>query len=403
MKTLLLLGGSAQQVVAIETAKRLGYRTVLCDFLPDNPGQYTADKFYLVSTTDKEAVLEVAEKEKVDGVLAYASDPAAPTAAYVAESLGLPGSPYASVDILCNKDKFRKYLKEHGFCTPEAKGYTEISAALADITAGRFRLPVIAKPVDSSGSKGVGRIDTAEEAEGKLQNAMSFSRGKRIIVEEYVEKLGYQIAGDGLSVDGKLVFRYFANDHFNPKCVNPFVPISASFPYEQPAEIQNKIHAEIQRLLTSLNMQTSTYNFDMRIDKDYNVYLMEVAPRDGGNYIPDVIKYATGVDLVECSVKAAMGEKIVTETFGTPSGFYSYFAVHSLKNGILDRVVFTEEGKKHILESHLVKKHGDEIRAFTGANTTLGCLIMKFDSFEQMLHMMDHSEEWVNVILKEEE
>ena len=164
--------------------------------------------------------------------------------------------------------------------------------------------------MDSSGSKGVGRIDSVKEADEKLSYAMSFSRGHRIIVEEYVEKLGYQIAGDGLSIDGKLVFRYFANDHFNSKCVNPFVPISASFPYEQTKDVQDKIHDEIQRLLTALNMRTCTYNFDMRIDKNYNVYLMEVAPRDGGNYIPDVIKYATGVDLVECSVKAAMGEHI---------------------------------------------------------------------------------------------
>ena len=127
---------------------------------------------------------------------------------------------------------------------------------------------------------------------------------------------------------------------------------------------------------------------------------MEVAPRDGGNYIPDVIKYATGVDLVECSVKAAMGERIETSSFGEPEGFYSNFAVHSLKDGILDKVEFTEEGQKHILENHLVKHSGDEIKSFTGANTTLGCLIMKFDSFEQMIHMMDNSEEWCKVILK---
>ena len=92
-KKILLLGGSYQQIVAIEAAKRLGYYTILCDYLNDNPGQKYADKFYLVSTTDKEAVLEVAKKEKIDGVIAYASDPAAPTAAYVAEKLGLEGNP----------------------------------------------------------------------------------------------------------------------------------------------------------------------------------------------------------------------------------------------------------------------------------------------------------------------
>ena len=375
MKSLLLLGGSAQQVVAIETARRMGLKTILCDYLPDNPGQYHADVFYQVSTTDKEAILKVADKEKIDGILAYASDPAAPTAAYVAEKLGLPGSPYESVEILCNKDQFREFLTANHFHTPLASGYDSFKDALHDIQTGRFSFPVIVKPVDSSGSKGVSRIDNIQEAEEKLTYAMSFSRAKRIIVEEYVEKYGYQIAGDGLSIDGKLVFRYFANDHFDPKCINPFVPISASFPYNMPKEVQDKVHDEIQRLISLLHMGTTTYNFDLRIDKDYNVYLMEVAPRDGGNYIPDIIKYATGVDLVECSVKAAIGEQIDVSTFGKPNGYWAYYAVHSYEDGVLDHVYIKPEVEKNnIVENHLIKKPGDEIKAFTGANTTLGIL-----------------------------
>lgn len=401
MKKILLLGGSAQQVIAIEKAKELGYYTVLCDFLPDNPGQFAADTFYLVSTTDKEAVLEVARKEQIQGILAYASDPAAPTAAYVAEKMGLPGSPYDSVEILCNKDRFRAFLAENGFCTPKAAGYASVSEAFAALSDGVFRFPVIAKPVDSSGSKGVVRIDDLEEAEEKLRYSMSFSRGGRMIVEEYVEMFGYQIAGDGLSVNGELVFRYFANDHFNPNCVNPFVPISASFPYNMPAWIQDKVHGEIQRLIRLLNMGTTTYNFDLRIDKDYNVYLMEIAPRDGGNYIPQVIRYATGVDLVECSVRAAMGEDLSAMTFGTPSGYWAYYAVHSLRDGILQEIrIDPEVEARNIRENHILKKPGDAIKAFTGANTTLGILLMEFDSMEQMLHMMDHSEEWINIVLK---
>ena len=371
--------------------------------MPDNPGQYHADKFFLISTTDKEAVLHVAVEEQVDGVLAYASDPAAPTAAYVAEQMGLPGSPYKSVEILCNKDLFREFLLENGFCTPNAAGYTNVKDALADIRNNRFKFPIIVKPVDSSGSKGVSCIDSINDAEEKLQYAMSFSRGKRIIVEEFVEKYGYQIAGDGLSIEGKLVFRYFANDHFDPKCINPFVPISASFPYNMPKAVQDKVHNEIRRLLTLLNMGTTTYNFDMRIDKDYNVYLMEVAPRDGGNYIPDVIRYATGVNLVECALKAAMGEAIDSAAFGSPTGYYAYYAVHSYLDGILDHIAIDQDVEEnYIIENHIIKQTGDKIKAFTGANTTLGILLMKFDDMEQMLHMMDHSEEWIQVILKDQ-
>lgn len=400
MKKLLLLGGSAQQIIAIEAAKKLGYKTILCDYLPDNPGQFHADKFYLVSTTDKDAVLEVARKENIDGVLAYASDPAAPTAAYVAERLGLPGNPYESVELLCNKDLFRKFLAEHGFKTPKAKGYSSVDEAVGDIRGGLFKLPVIVKPVDSSGSKGVSKINDLCSAREKIEYAMSFSRCKRIIIEEFVEKFGYQIAGDGLSIDGKLVFRCFANDHFDPNCVNPFVPVSASFPYNMPEKVQDKIHAEIQRLLTALDMKTCTYNFDLRIDQDHNVYLMEVAPRNGGNYIPDVIRYATGVDLVECAVKGAMGEKIKIPEKIQSKGFWSYYAVHSSMAGTLEEVAFSERVKAMIVENHLIRQPGDRIEPFTGANTTLGCLIMKFDNMDEMLDMMDHSEKWIEVKLE---
>ena len=402
MKTILLLGGSAQQVIAIDTARRMGLRTILCDYLPDNPGQYHADRFYLTSTTDMEAVLEVARKEEIDGVMAYASDPAAPTAAYVAEKLGLPTNPYASVEILCNKDKFRNFLSKHGFCTPKALSYINLESVIKDLKEGVFKFPVIVKPVDSSGSKGISQIDRNDcNLDAKLANAMSFSRKKQIIIEEFVEKFGYQIAGDGLSIDGKLVYRYFANDHFNSHGVNPFVPIAASFPYNMPAAVHDKVHAEIQRLLSLLGMKTCTYNFDIRIDRDYNVYLMEIAPRDGGNYIPQVMQYATGVNLVELSVKAAMGEYIDAQSLGhSPKGFYSYYAVHSMRNGVLKNIVISEEGQKHILENHIIVKPGDNVKAFTGANTALGCFVMSFDSLEQMLHMMDHSEEWIRIELE---
>ena len=99
-KKILMLGGSAQQVVAINAAKDMGYYTVLCDYLPDNPGQYVADKYYNTSTTDIEAVYEIAKKEQVCGILAYASDPAALPAAIVANRLGLPTNPPEAVEIL---------------------------------------------------------------------------------------------------------------------------------------------------------------------------------------------------------------------------------------------------------------------------------------------------------------
>ena len=141
MKKILMLGGSLYQTYAIKEAKRLGYYVITCDYLPTNPGHKYADEYYNVSTIDKEAVLKLAMELKVDGVVAYASDPAAPTAAYVCEKLGLPTSPYQSVEILSNKDKFRDFLQKNGFNCPKAMGFTTYEEALAHIDG--FQMPVM--------------------------------------------------------------------------------------------------------------------------------------------------------------------------------------------------------------------------------------------------------------------
>lgn len=398
MKKLLLLGGSKQQVPAIELAKKMGIYTILCDFLPDNPGQQYADRFYCVSTTDKKAILEVAKENQIDGIVAYASDPAAPTAAYVAEKLGLPSNPYQSVDILSNKDRFRLFLEEHNFNTPKAKSFRSLEEVTSEIE--NFKLPVIIKPVDSSGSKGVDKITDINNIKTQFENAMKFSREKKVIIEEYVEMQGYQVAGDGFSVDGELVFRCFANDHFNKEGLNPYVPISASFPYNRPERVHKKIHNEIQRLINLLGMKTGAYNFDIRIDNDENVYLMEIGPRNGGNYIPQVIKHATGIDLLEYTIKSAIGEDCSDLQMVEPSGYWSYFAVHSSKEGILTDIIIKDDVKKNnIVESYMNYKIGDKIPAFTAANGSLGIFIMKFNSMNEMLQMMDNSNEWIRVVV----
>ncbi|MBQ1257934.1 MAG: ATP-grasp domain-containing protein [Clostridia bacterium] len=395
MKKIMLLGGSQQQVVAIEKAKALGYETVLCDYLPDNPGQLTADRFYQVSTTDKDAVLEVAVQEKIDGILAYASDPAAPTAAYVAEKLGLPGNPSRSVEILCNKDLFRKFLAENGFHTPRAFGFENTDFRAEDLDG--IRWPVLVKPVDSSGSKGVALASDFDQLKEKAVQAMAFSRSGRIIVEEYVEMYGEQVAGDGLSVDGELMVACFGDDFFDASCDNPFVPVSAAFPCTLPPELQERIKKEVQRLITLLGMKTCTYNFDIRIGKDMNVYLMEIAPRSGGNYIPQIVQRITGVDMVSCAVLGAMGEPVMPEINRHPSGYYAYYALHSNTAGTLKSLKISEKDGMKILEDHTLVKPGSEVKKFVGANATMGILVLSFESNEQMQKMIHDPKTWIEM------
>ena len=207
MKKILLLGGSSQQVVAIEKAKKLGYYTVLCDYLPDNPGQYVADKFYQVSTTDVEAVYEVAIKEQVNGILSYASDPAALPASIVAERLGLPTNPSKSVEVLGVKHKFREFLKENNFACPQTYilELTQDNSNIVESIRG-FRFPVVVKPTDSSGSKGVSILDSLDGLEDAIKYSAQYSRNKILIIEEFItRKFPAVIGGDIFVWNGNIV------------------------------------------------------------------------------------------------------------------------------------------------------------------------------------------------------
>ena len=200
----------------------------------------------------------------------------------------------------------------------------------------------------------------------------------------------------------KVVFSYFADHHFDKKSENPFVPVSGSFPCSLSGEMLGRVNGEIQRLLTMLDMRTSAYNFEVRTDSNQNIYLMETAPRNGGNFIPEVIKYSCGLDLIECCVRGAMGEEITIDSCIEPKGFYAYYVIHSTRDGILDRVeIDPEVRKKNVIKEHIIVGPGETVCAFTGANKVIETLLMKFENMGQMQHMMEHSEEWVKVMLRE--
>lgn len=397
MKKILLLGGSAQQVIAIETAKQLGYYTVLCDFLTDNPGQYAADKFYLVSTTDKNAVLEVAEKEKVDGVLAYASDPAAPTAAFVAEKMGLPGNPYESVEILCNKDKFRTFLTENGFSAPVAKGYESKEEALNDKLT--FEYPIIVKPVDSSGSKGATVLHSEDDLGQALDFALSFSRSHRIIVEHFIEKKHpYLIGGDIFIEDGRIVLWGLLNCH-RDNCVNPLVPVGKSYPLQLEREDAENVKATLSSMVEKLGIRNGSMNVELVVDKSNRVWPIDVGPRSGGNMIPDLLGDMFGVDIAEMSVEAAMGTPIKGEIHA-PTGYYATHNLHSARNGIYKDISFASEIEQYIYRKCLYKKAGDPVEYFDNAAKCLGIVFLKFPNEKTMHDVLNHVNELITIKLQ---
>ena len=358
-KKILLLGGSAQQLVAIRAAKDLGYYTIVCDYLPDNPGQYEADKFYGASTTDVEAVYEIAKNEQVYGILAYASDPAALPAAIVAERLGLPTNPAKSVEILGLKHPWRQFLSDNNFACPQTYSF-RLETSPEKIIEGikSFQFPLVVKPTDSSGSKGVTIINDISEIENAISSANLYSRNKILIIEEFIQR-GYPhvIGGDIFVWDGKIVL-YGEMECLRDIVKGPLIPIGEKKPASLNEKQIQRIHDELQRVVTALDIRFGELNIEIILDKDDNVHFLELGPRAGGNMIPVQLSDAFGIDLIRANVQTAMGETpdFVNSQVKPLAGCYMHYVLHSYENGIFNDIEIDENIEKYIYRKVIYKK-----------------------------------------------
>ncbi len=387
-RKILLLGASGPQIPSILEAKRQGYYVITCDNRPDNPGHALADESYEVSTIDKEAVLALAQRCQVDGVLCYMSDVSAPTAAYVCEKMGFPTSPYESVKILTDKGRFREFLREHGFNCPQSRDFTQEEASAAEAYAITLGFPVVIKPVDSSGSKGVRIVETQAALSDALQEAYEYSISKRIIVETFVDCVGDPICGEAFSVEGELRFCILDDQHFGASEPFDLTPIWHGWPCHYAKETQEKIRSEVQRAIRLLRMRSNAYNLEIRLDAKGDVWLMEIAPRNGGNMLPQVIQHATGVDLVTYMVKAAMGISCEDLRQAEVNGFWAVRCLYSERDMTFMGIRYEEALRAHLAAQHVFVKPGDAIHAIRNAGHTFGVAIFHFDTREEMESLM---------------
>ena len=371
----MLLGGLRYLIPVIEAAHKLGIYVITCDYLPDNMAHKYSDEYCNISILDKEAVLKEARRLQIDGIMSFAVDPGVVTAAYVADKMGLPQpGPYESVCILQNKDRFREFLAKNGFNVPKAKGFSPSDDVLKGIE--EFEWPLIVKPTDSAGSKGVKRIDDLSQLDVAIKNAFAHSFSKRIIIEEFIELEGCSSDSDCFSVDGELKFVSFSAQRFDSNAPNPYTPSAFSWPSTMTKEQEAELTSELQRLITLLGMKTSIYNVETRIGKNGKAYIMEVSPRGGGNRLSEIIRFSTGVDLITCAVKTAVGESVNNLEQRSYNGNWAEIILHSEKSGIFQGLDIPEEIEKNIFEKDLWIKEGDFIRAFNGANDTIGTMVL---------------------------
>ena len=399
-KKLMLLGGIRYLLPVIKAAHEQGYYVITADYLPDNIAHKYSDEYVNVSIIDKEAVLKVAQEKQIDGIMSFGVDPGVVSAAYVAEKMGLPFQcSYEAACILQDKSRFRQFLAEHDFNCPKAKGYDNIDEALKDIDY--FTWPVIVKPVDSAGSKGVTKVERKEELKSSIEKALSSSFSKRFIIEDFLDIVGCQSSADVFAINGKLAYPAFSDQLFDKSAANPFTPAIEIWPSSMPKTVQQELSEELQRLFKLLGIRSGIFNIESRLCSNGKAYLMEVSPRGGGNRIAELQTMATGQDLIANEVRQIMGRNIVGITNPTYDGVWCNYILHSSFEGILKSIDINSNFKsKHVMGEGYSVAIGDKIVPFTGANTSLGTLFLRTDSRKEMDDILSHIGDYVSIKLK---
>ena len=397
-KKLMLLGGLRYLLPVIEAAHRHGIHVITVDYLPDNIAHKYSDEYHNVSIIDKDAVLALAQQLQIDGIMSFAVDPGVVAAAYTAEKMGLPFQcSYEAACILQDKSRFRKFLADNGFNVPNARGYCAAGDALQDI--GYFNWPVIVKPVDSAGSKGVTRVDDPADLPAAIAHALDCSPSRHYIIEDFLELDGYQSSTDVFTIEGDLVHCPFSDQLFDKSAINPYVPAIEIWPSTMPQAAQNELRSELQRLFKLLNCKTGIYNVEARLCKNGKAYIMEVSPRGGGNRIAELQRSASKINLIEAEMLKSLGLPMGKIGDMELTDYWVNFILHSNRGGQFQRIDYLQDFfDRHVVEEAILVKKGDEIKPFTGANQSLGTIFLRFDTREELDQFVESPNDYITII-----
>ena len=308
MKTVLFLGAGRHQRAAILRAKELGLRVAAFDGNPDALALDDADVAEVVNFVEIPDAVEAARRLRPDGVLTITSDRAVVAVAAVAEALGLPG---IGVDVavgLTHKVEMRRRLERAGIPQPRFASARSLDEAFEAVDHVGF--PCVVKPADSGGQRGVARLDSVDELEARLGEALSFSRGGEAIVEEFVD--GTEMNAMAVVRDGE-VTQLTLSDRHRP----PGAGFAVGWIHAYPAALNGSGTAESERLVErtaqALGLRNGIAFPQLIAATDGRILMIEVAARIPGGQMADLVRHAVGVDLVEVAIRFALGEPVPDE------------------------------------------------------------------------------------------
>lgn len=303
MKKIVIIGANSFQNPLILKAKEMGYETHVFAWKDGSVGERTADYFYPISIVEKEEILEYCKKIQPDAVVTIASDLANITVQYVAERLGLPCNTAESIRISTNKYAMREAFSQNGIPVPKYACVTTESDIEKSIVGMQF--PMIVKPTDRSGSRGIMRVETLEEIAPALEEASRNSFEKKAIIEEYIEGeefscecISYKGEHQVLAVTKKYTTGYphfIETGHMEPPILNK--------------NIMKCIEEAIPKALDALHIVNGASHSEFKVDQTGNIRIIEIGSRMGGDCIGSHLVYlSSGYDFVKMVIETALGQ-----------------------------------------------------------------------------------------------
>ncbi len=308
MGKLLLLGGSQSQVSAAKKVKSLGHTVILADYLQNPPAAAICDAHERVSTFDVQACIDIAHKHKVTGVFTVGSDQPVYTAANVAQALGLPSPIDADTAYRAtNKRAMKDAFQQHGIPTAP---FAFLKPGDTETKLSELKPPLVIKPLDSQGQRGVFKVQSASEALARLAETLSFSREKAALVESFYPSV--EVTLSAFEADGRL-FPLTLTDR---QLLNDPLHIGVCIAHRYPSVHADKtaqIEAMAAAVAQSLGIAQGPVYIQFLVGKD-GVIVNEAAARIGGAFEDVFIPWLTGFDILDAVIRHAAGETVTLDS-----------------------------------------------------------------------------------------
>lgn len=398
MKKILILGAGIYQVPLIKVAKKLGIYTIVASIPGNYPGFELADKVYYENTTDYRKILSIARREKIDGIVTAGTDVAVITIGKVCDALGLKGLSAEAAELATDKLLMKQCYEKYGVRSAKFRRVTFDDPNYANIISD-LKLPVMFKSVDSSGSRGIIKVNSEDEFESARNYVLENTRSDYFVVEEYIE--GEEFGAQAFVQDGKLEFILPHGDYVFKGDTG--VPVGHFAPYNLDPSILEDAREQLIAAVRAMQLDNCAINADFILSEG-ETYVLEIGGRSGATCLAELVSIYYGFDYYEKIVRMAIGEKVEfdidvnsTKQDGVPN---ASMLLMSDKDGVIKSQEDNNAPNSDIYEVQFDYEPGDEVHKFKVGPHRIGHVITKGKSLDDAVDLLHEALDNISIVVE---